>query len=58
MRDSNNKYAYHCDTIKNGYAKEGFTKKNNITENSYPADWFKLFLPNRVNKVTKYGTDT
>ena len=33
-------------------------RKNYITENSHPADWFKLFLPNRVDKETEYGTDT
>ena len=58
MKDSNNKYVYYYKTIKNGYVKEEFMKKNNIIENSHPANWFKLFLPNRVDKVTKYGTDT
>ena len=57
MKDSNNKHVCHCETIKNGYVNEEFMKKNNATENSHPADWFKLFLPNRVDKVTKCGTD-
>ena len=52
------KYVFEEEPVKKGYASPEFIKKWNISKISYPANWFKAFLSNKVSKAYKYGMDT
>ena len=57
MKDVNNKYVFTEEPMKRGRVDEDFIKKNNLIISSHPANWFKEFLVNKVDKNVKYGTD-
>ena len=57
MKDANNEYVFNEEPMKKGKVDDEFIKRNNLTTSSHPADWFKAFLSNKVDKTVKYGTD-
>ena len=58
MKDSSNNCTHDEEEVKKGRANPEFVKRHDSSENSHPADWFKLLLSNRVGETTKCGTDT
>ena len=54
MKDSNNDFSCDEEEVKKGRANPDFIKRHSLSENSDPADWFKVLLSNRADKTTKH----
>ena len=48
---------FNEEPLKKEYINLEFIKKNNLLQTLHPANWFKAFLGNKVDKVCKYRTD-